>query len=155
MKNVSQHFYLFLCLSLFFSCSSDDESPSPGTGTIDTPDGKSMFIVEYEQSGDLDVFQKSFGMGKGFLYFGTENKVPVGLSNDDLKENRYKFITEEPIRELDFGLSLFWIDVPNFEYAEMEVNIKVFRDEELIDSIYVYHNSDSLTFVDQWEYEGN
>ena len=153
MKNVSRHFYLSFCLMIFFLSCSDDDSPSPGTD-IDKTDGKSMFIVEYEQSGNIDVFLKHLVMEDDFLYFGTEDKAPADISNNELTESHYKFITKEPIRKLDFGLSLFWIDVPNFNYAEMEVNIKVFRDEELIDSINVYTNSDSLLFVDQWEYEG-
>ena len=151
--NVNRHFYLFFCLMIFFLSCSDDDSPSPGTD-IDKTDGKSMFIVEYEQSGDIEVFQTAFGIGSKFLYFGTQEPVPGGLLRKDLLNDKYKFITKEPIRELDMQLDLFWVDYPKQEFAEIDIIIKVFRDEKLIDSINVYTNSDSLQYHGNWEYEG-
>lgn len=154
MKNLNQLFYLLLCfVTMFFLSCSDDESPTPGTDT-DTTDGKSMFIVEYQQSGDVNVFNKYFSLGKGFLHFDTKGKAPELLSTGDLKNQNYKFITEEPIEQLELGLSLFWIDVPNYDYAEMDANIKVYRDEVLIDSISVFINSDNVHYESGWEYEG-
>lgn len=158
MKNVSRHFYLFFCLMIFILSCSDDDSPSPGTD-IDKTDGKSMFIVEYEQTGDLEVFERALGLGKGFVYFDTQEPAPTDLLREDLANNKYKFITEDPIRKLDMSLYLFWLSYPNSNFAEIDITIKVFRDEELIDSINVYTNSDSLKnnnlqYHGDWEYEG-
>lgn len=154
MKNLNQLFYFFLCVvTLSFLSCSEDENPTSGTDP-DTTDGKSMFIVEYQQSGDIEVFNKYFSLGKGFLHFNTKEKASELLSTGDLRNQNYKFITEEPIEQLELGLSLFWIDVPNHNYAEMDADIKVYRDEVLIDSIKVSINSDDVHYESGWEYDG-
>lgn len=148
-------YILFLLFSfVLFSCG-DDGGPEPHVDDHGKePDGKSMFIVEYEHSGDLDVFYKFLGLGKGFVFYGGTEQVPEGLNTEDLTKGKYKFITAEPIRELEIHLTYFWIDFPDLDYAEMEAKIRVFRDEELIDSVDIYLDSDGLKYVEKFEYEG-
>lgn len=113
-----------------------------------------MFTVEYKRSGDLDKFHEFFSIGEGFLFYGTEKQAPAAFLNDDLTKQKYKFITQKPLEELRLDLTIYWIDVPNFDDAEMEVGIEVFREEELIDSTNFLLISDSTFLVKKFEYKG-
>ena len=148
LSEMRNFFFSLLSIVLIISsCSENEEVPVPETETR-----KAHFKVVYSQTGDLENFSRAMGIGSGFVFEESGEEVPMALFTEDLTDEKYTFITKEPLPSFQFGLSIKWISV-TLEPGSMTAYLEVFRNDTLIDAQEMKVTSDDVAGAFQFEYE--
>lgn len=120
--------------------------------TDDGPADKvSAFKIEYSQTGKVAEFQRLLTLGSGMVYEGSTRQAVV-LHDGDLKDPKYTFVTTDSLDVFEPSIQVGWY---GNKKAEGQIEIKVYRNGELIDKQNVYLKPENSGQVQdyKWKYK--